>query len=172
MDYNFFSNLYSGVVARKSGKTQFYVPFRTLFSRYGSSSGWCVVILVLLCACKSSNSSEQAPTEIAKDAVTIDSAASEKDAPMSAEDTGGGLSGGSEAKPIQGQQVGPLLPKEVVAYYKGIENLSGEALKDKLHQIIRGHSKFTYREVYDILEELDADPAKPGHVLCLYSGFR
>jgi endonuclease I len=63
------------------------------------------------------------------------------------------------------------LEKIRAKYYPGTEGLTGQALKSRLHELINNHVKFTYREVYDILIELDRDPDNPDKVLCLYSGF-
>ena len=59
-------------------------------------------------------------------------------------------------------------------YYQGTEGLVGNALKAKLHSIIKGHIRYPYTstgiDVWQILEDTDEDPANPDNVILLYSG--
>ncbi|EID55715.1 endonuclease I family protein [Saccharomonospora xinjiangensis] len=55
-------------------------------------------------------------------------------------------------------------------YYSGTEGLTGEALKDALHDIIRDADQLSYGEVWDGIKATDEDPANPGNVILLYSG--
>ena len=55
-------------------------------------------------------------------------------------------------------------------YYAGVEGLSGEALKNALHDIIDDHIMFSYSEIWEILKETDEDPNNPNNVILLYSG--
>ncbi|WP_020527955.1 endonuclease I family protein [Flexithrix dorotheae] len=56
-------------------------------------------------------------------------------------------------------------------YYEAINGLTGEALKDKLNDLIQDHKTFTYRNVYNILKELDRDPNNPENIIGIYSNF-
>lgn len=60
-------------------------------------------------------------------------------------------------------------------YYDGTENVSGEELKTKLYNIIKGHKEYPYTssttDVWDILKETDRDPNNSENVIGLYSGF-
>lgn len=60
-------------------------------------------------------------------------------------------------------------------YYDSATGLSGDALKNALHNIIKGHTEYPYSstatDVWDILKEADRDPANPANVLCIYSKF-
>ena len=60
-------------------------------------------------------------------------------------------------------------------YYNGTENLSGEALKTALYNIIKGHTEFPYTDsgtdVWDILKETDKDTVNPDNVILLYTGW-
>ena len=57
-----------------------------------------------------------------------------------------------------------------VDYYNGTEGLVGEALKQKLHSIIRGHKVFTYAEVKEVLKDLDEDPENTENIILFYKG--
>lgn len=56
-------------------------------------------------------------------------------------------------------------------YYNGTQNLSGEALKAKLHDIIDDHKTFSYRDLWDILAYTDEDPDNTNNVILLYTGW-
>ena len=56
-----------------------------------------------------------------------------------------------------------------VGYYSGTETLKGEALKKKLHMIIRNHKVFTYDQAWEILAVTDQDPGNPDNVVLLYT---
>ncbi|MCV9386913.1 endonuclease [Reichenbachiella ulvae] len=54
-------------------------------------------------------------------------------------------------------------------YYDGTDGLSGQELKVKLHQIIRGHKVRTYGEFRDtILPTLDEDPDNSDNIILFY----
>jgi endonuclease I len=54
-------------------------------------------------------------------------------------------------------------------YYDGAERLSGEALKSKLHKIIRNHKVYKYDELWNLLPETDRDPGNPNNLILLYT---
>nr|MBI1232667.1 ribonuclease [Cytophagales bacterium] len=54
-------------------------------------------------------------------------------------------------------------------YYPISDTLSGEALKGALHRIIRNHTVFSYKQVWEILPETDQDPSDPGNLVLLYT---
>ncbi len=60
-------------------------------------------------------------------------------------------------------------------YYESAQELSGEALKTALYEIIRGHTAFPYTaattDVWDILKETDRDTANSENVILFYSGW-
>ncbi|WP_298183335.1 endonuclease [Saccharomonospora sp.] len=55
-------------------------------------------------------------------------------------------------------------------YYSGTEGLTGEALKDALHDIISDAEQLSYGEIWDGIKATDEDPANPNNVVLLYSG--
>ncbi|MCA0971982.1 endonuclease [Halobacillus litoralis] len=55
-------------------------------------------------------------------------------------------------------------------YYQVTEGLTGEALKNKLNDLIDAHTELSYDDVWNALRELDENPEKKGDVLLLYSG--
>ncbi|MCF8232659.1 MAG: endonuclease [Bacteroidales bacterium] len=56
-------------------------------------------------------------------------------------------------------------------YYDGTEGLSGEELKQELHDIIDDHEEYSYDDLRDfILENTDEDPDNPDNVILLYTG--
>ncbi|MDT0268448.1 endonuclease [Streptomyces sp. DSM 44915] len=57
------------------------------------------------------------------------------------------------------------------AYYADAEGLTGEPLKQALHEIISTDvTTLSYSEVWDALKDADQDPADPGSVILLYTG--
>ena len=61
------------------------------------------------------------------------------------------------------------------SYYAGTENLSGDALKAKLNQIIsKNHRRLPYTsstfDVWDALSVTDEDPNNPNNVILMYTG--
>ena len=56
-------------------------------------------------------------------------------------------------------------------YFRGTTGLKGEALKARLHEIIRNHKSFIYRNLWEILSDTDQDPDNPENVILLYSGW-
>lgn len=57
------------------------------------------------------------------------------------------------------------------SYYTGAENLTGEALKTALYNIIKGHKEYSYTNIWDMLKETDRDTLNYSNVIGLYSGF-
>lgn len=54
-------------------------------------------------------------------------------------------------------------------YYNGTENLTGQELKKRLHQITRGHKVRMYSEFRDvILPDLDEDPGNSNNIILFY----
>jgi len=58
-----------------------------------------------------------------------------------------------------------------VGYYDGTADLSGDALKSALHNIIKGHTEFSYDAVKQALKDTDEDPNNSNNVICLYTGW-
>jgi endonuclease I len=60
-------------------------------------------------------------------------------------------------------------------YYNGTSDLTGDALKNKLHDIIKGHKTYPYTssstDVWDILKESDKDPSNSNNVILFYTGW-
>lgn len=71
-------------------------------------------------------------------------------------DTGGGSGGGDTIN----------LP----TYYVNTSGKSGEALKTALNNVLRGHVRFSYAEVWDAISYTDEDPANTSNVILLYAG--
>jgi endonuclease I len=67
-----------------------------------------------------------------------------------------------------------LIPLNVflqpVGYYNGTEGLRGDALKSRLHQIIKGQDALSYYFAKHVLYHADADPSVSGNVLLVYTG--
>ena len=56
-------------------------------------------------------------------------------------------------------------------YYNGTENLSGDALKSVLHEIINDHQEYSYNDLRDfILSDTDEDPDNSNNIILLYTG--
>ena len=60
-------------------------------------------------------------------------------------------------------------------YYETAQSREGEALKEALYQIIKGHKTYPYTssaiDTWDIIKETDKDPANPENVVGIYSAF-
>lgn len=55
-------------------------------------------------------------------------------------------------------------------YYVNTSGKSGEALKTALNNVLRGHLRFSYAEVWDAISYTDEDPANTSNVILLYAG--
>lgn len=57
------------------------------------------------------------------------------------------------------------------AYYDATQNKWGSDLKSALHNIIKGHTQYSYGDLWDILSDTDEDPANPNNVILIYTGW-
>ncbi len=56
-------------------------------------------------------------------------------------------------------------------YYDGTEGLTGNELREALHDIINDHMEYSYNDLRDfILADTDEDPDNSNNVILLYSG--
>jgi endonuclease I len=56
-------------------------------------------------------------------------------------------------------------------YYDNAQGLNGTALKSALHNIIKGHTEYSYNDLRDfILRDTDEDPDNSNNVILLYTG--
>ena len=56
-------------------------------------------------------------------------------------------------------------------YYDGTDGLTGDDLKAALHDIIKGHTEYSYSDLRDfILPESDEDPDNSNNVILIYTG--
>ncbi len=55
-------------------------------------------------------------------------------------------------------------------YYASTAGKTGNVLKAELHTIIKGHTVFSYSDVWDAIRQTDADPNNPDNVILLYTG--
>lgn len=72
--------------------------------------------------------------------------------------TGGGTGGGDTGT------------VNLPTYYVGTTGKTGAELKATLNNILRGHVRFTYAQVWDALGYTDEDPANTNNVILLYAG--
>lgn len=56
-------------------------------------------------------------------------------------------------------------------YYSGTDDLSGNALKSRLNDIIDNHTELSYDDLKWALRITDEDPSDTSKVICLYSGW-
>ncbi len=56
------------------------------------------------------------------------------------------------------------------SYYVNTSGKSGEALKTALNNVLRGHVRLSYAEVWDAISYTDEDPANTNNVILLYAG--
>ena len=54
-------------------------------------------------------------------------------------------------------------------YYPCTDGLSRRPLREALHDLIKDHARLSYEQVWDALEETDADPSNPDRVILFYS---
>ena len=64
----------------------------------------------------------------------------------------------------------PALADPPAGYYTSAQGQTGDALKTALHDIIKGHTVYTYKEVWGLLQYTDEDPKRRTHVILIYSG--
>ncbi|NDV63064.1 hypothetical protein G0Q06_11420 [Puniceicoccales bacterium CK1056] len=65
---------------------------------------------------------------------------------------------------------GPAPPSnEVLAYYTGIEGLSGITLRTTLHNLIDNHTVISYSDLNEIMEVIDESENDPNDIRLLYS---
>lgn len=69
-----------------------------------------------------------------------------------------------------GDPTDPEVPTDPGSYYDGTAGLSGQALKDKLHQIISNQTVLSYSQVWEGLKDVDEDTQDTSSVRLLYSG--
>lgn len=55
-------------------------------------------------------------------------------------------------------------------YYSGAETLTGEVLKDFLHELIDDHDELSYTQLWDALRYTDEDPNNKDNVILIYTG--
>jgi endonuclease I len=55
-------------------------------------------------------------------------------------------------------------------YYEDAIGLTGEELKEALHNIIKNHTEYSYDDLKEILKETDEDPNNPNNIILLYTG--
>ncbi len=55
-------------------------------------------------------------------------------------------------------------------YYDAAQGKTGEQLKTALHNIIKGHTEFSYSSLWDILSATDEDPKNHNNVILIYTG--
>ncbi len=56
-------------------------------------------------------------------------------------------------------------------YYSGTEGLYGNQLKSVLHHKIKGHKRYSYSQIWDILKETDRDPNNSANVILIYTNY-
>lgn len=61
------------------------------------------------------------------------------------------------------------VPKDIIPYYQSAEGLSGTALKNALHDIIKNHKKLNYADVRKMMEVIDESESDPTQIRLLYS---
>jgi endonuclease I len=64
---------------------------------------------------------------------------------------------------------GKLLADVPTDYYTEAIDKTGVALKSALHDIITNHKRYSYKKVWDILQETDEDPNNAKNVILIYS---
>lgn len=56
-------------------------------------------------------------------------------------------------------------------YYDSAEGLTGDTLKQALHEIIKNHTEKSYAALWDLLKETDKDTNNPNNIILLYTGW-
>jgi len=63
-----------------------------------------------------------------------------------------------------------LLFSQQTGYYNGTSGKSGDELKATLHNIIKGHTPYSYYISKEIFRQSDADPNNPDNLILVYTG--
>lgn len=61
-------------------------------------------------------------------------------------------------------------PFEYTGYYEGATGLTGDVLKQFLHDLIDNHTVISYGDLRDALQDSDEDPDNPNNIILLYTG--
>ena len=64
-----------------------------------------------------------------------------------------------------------LLPAQQTGYYNGVDGKEGDELKAALHDIIKGHTSYSYYSSKFVLALSDQDPNNSENVIQVYTGF-
>lgn len=88
------------------------------------------------------------------------------------EENNSGNNGESNSGNTSGEsQTTPVVTGEYdTTYYKNAMGKSGETLKSVLHNIIKGHTKLSYNQVWNGIMDTDEDPNNSNNVILLYTG--
>ena len=55
-------------------------------------------------------------------------------------------------------------------YYQSVQQLTGDELRNELHEIIKAHNEFSYSSAKNILRLADEDPQNENNVILIYKG--
>ena len=55
-------------------------------------------------------------------------------------------------------------------YYQSVQQLTGDELRNELHEIIKAHNEFSYSSTKNILRLSDEDPDNENNVILVYKG--
>ncbi len=66
--------------------------------------------------------------------------------------------------------VSALYAQIPTGYYDAAQGKTGEQLKAALHNIIKGHTEYSYKQLWDILSASDEDPKNHNNVILIYTG--
>ena len=53
-------------------------------------------------------------------------------------------------------------------YYESIQQLTGDELRNQLHEIIKDHNEFSYSSTKNILKLADEDPDNENNIILVY----
>ena len=67
--------------------------------------------------------------------------------------------------------VSVTMTAQKTGYYNGTDGKVGDELKEALHNIIKGHTPYSYHSSKYIFQLSDADPDNPNNVIQVYTGF-
>jgi len=59
---------------------------------------------------------------------------------------------------------------QTVDYYQSCFGLTGQELKEELHELISNHTSYSYTITKNILRESDEDPNNPSNIILVYTG--
>lgn len=108
--------------------------------------------------------SSESSSDSSKDSSSDSGSSSSSETSSSSSSSGGFTPGGNDLYDAT------LLPNYPDDYYEPVRGLSGENLKQALHEIINDHTTFNYSDTTPYFKTIDKDPNNSNNIMMFYEG--